>query len=85
MSDLPDRDATLSRAVHRVTKPSLSDRPKPHPVPPHICGHATTGELDPQTERCIEYAVYGPKNWLNVDQLRRRIHELVKEALEKAK
>lgn len=68
-----------------MRKRKIPERPKPHPVPPHICGHPSIYTFDPKTESCIEYAVYGPKNWLNVDQLRRRIHELVKEALEKAK
>jgi hypothetical protein len=57
--------------------------PAPHPVPPHICGHPDYG-LAPETERFIEVAVYGPRNWLNVDALRRHIRDIVKEALEKS-
>lgn len=60
----------------------MSERPKPHRVPPHICGHPTYG-LSEETLRHIDTAVYGPRNWLNVDALRRHIAEVVKHALEK--
>lgn len=67
-------------------------RPKPHPAPPHICGRATgdayripgySSPLDAKTEQVIGIAVYGPRNPLNIDQLRDRIRELVAEALQK--